>query len=84
MASGRDPEKGIVQEPEADVGGSRTESTYQPDTSRPSSKNNENETGSISYPDSAHEEVEAMDQGHIEDLAIQQVSFQSCFLPGII
>ncbi|PQE28963.1 major facilitator superfamily transporter protein [Rutstroemia sp. NJR-2017a BBW] len=74
MASGRDPEKGIVQEPEADVGGSRTESTYQPDASRPSSKNHDNETGSIGYPDSAHEEVEAMDQGHIEDLARQQTT----------
>lgn len=84
MASSQDPEKGIVQAPEADVGGSKTESTYQPDASRPSSKNNKNETGSIGYPDSAHEEVEAMDQGHIDDLARQQVSFQCDFLPCII
>ena len=34
------------------------------------------ETATIGYPDSAHEEVEEMDEGHLDDLARQYVSIR--------
>ncbi|APA05366.1 hypothetical protein sscle_01g001360 [Sclerotinia sclerotiorum 1980 UF-70] len=78
MSSRRDLEKGIIeeeekeQEPEQETGTTTESIASQSDNSRnPSHENDAASNASIKYPDSNHEEAEAMDQGQT-DLARQK------------
>jgi hypothetical protein len=67
MASDRDVEKAE----EADNGNSRESTVYQSDVEK--AEPNLVKGGAIGEPDSDHEEVEGLDEGHLDDLVRQHV-----------
>lgn len=74
MTSEKDLEKGVGEET-----GANTESTsYQSDAEK--AEEQPKAEGATGYPDTEHDNVEEMDQGHLSDLARQHVSPSSGWL----
>ena len=73
MASDQDLEKGLeTGGGDMENGTNRTESTYHSDIEK--AESNTVELGTVGTPDIDHDEVEQMDEGHLDDLFRQHVS----------
>jgi hypothetical protein len=68
MASDRDVEKAE----ETDSGNSRESTVHQSDVEK--AEPNLVKEGAVGEPDSDHEEIEGLDEGHLDDLVRQHVS----------
>jgi hypothetical protein len=68
MVSDRD----VEMAEEADNGNSRESTVYQSDVEK--AEPNLVKEGAVGEPDSDHEEVEGLDEGHLDDLVRQHVS----------